>query len=73
MKAIINREQTFGTINGVITKNNEIQSLINQHLKAGTARKLVDTDTTLMYELGEHPTCNMHPIFEQLLKPFVIK
>ena len=53
MKAIINREQTFGTLNGVITKNDEIRKVVNQHLKQGTAKLLVDTEETLMYELGE--------------------
>jgi len=52
-KAIINRNETFGTLNGVITKNSEILSLVNKHIKQGTAKKLVDNDETLMYELGE--------------------
>lgn len=72
MKAIINRTQTFGTLNGVITKNEEIRKVVNQHLKQGTAKLLVDTEETLMYELGEQtPSSNMHPIFEQALKPFM--
>jgi len=53
MKAIINRTKTFGTLNGVITKNEEIRKVVNQHLKQGTAKLLVDTEDTLMYELGE--------------------
>lgn len=74
MKAIINREQNLGTLNGVITKNDEIRKVINQHLKQGSAKLLVDTDETLMYELGEqNPNSNMHSIFEQALKPFGIK
>ena len=74
MKAIINREQNFGTLNGVITKNDEIRKVVNQHLKQGTAKLLVDTEETLMYELGEQKTnSNMHPIFEQALKPFGIR
>ncbi len=52
MKAIINRKQTFGTLNGVITINDVIRKVINQHLKQGTAKLLVDTEDTLMYELG---------------------
>jgi hypothetical protein len=73
MKAIINRTQTFGTLNGVIAKNEEIRSVINHHLKQGTAKLLVDTEETLMYELGEQkPNSNMHPIFEGALKPFGI-
>jgi hypothetical protein len=72
MKAIINRQQTFGTLNGVITKNDEIRKVVSQHLKQGTAKLLVDTEETLMYELGEQkPNSNMHPIFEQALKPFM--
>jgi len=73
MKAIINKDGNFGTLNGVITKSSEIQTVINQHLKNGTAKKLIDTETTLMYELGEKPISNLHPIFEQALKPFGIK
>ena len=74
MKAIINREQNFGTLNGVITKNDEIRKVVNQHLKQGTAKLLVDTEETLMYELGFcSPNSNMHPIFEQALKPFGIR
>jgi len=49
MKAIINRGKEFGTINGVITKNSEIQKLITSNLKSGNAVKLIDTDSTLMY------------------------
>ena len=52
MKAIINRNGTFGTLNGVITENSKIQSEINKGLKSGTAKKLIDTDETLMYELN---------------------
>lgn len=74
MKAIINRTSNFGTLNGVITKNEEIRKVVNQHLKQGTAKLLVDTEETLMYELGEQkPNSKLHPIFEQALKPFGIK
>ena len=54
MKAIINKESNFGTLNGVIKSNSEIQTEINKHLKVGTAKKLIDTDETLMYELNEN-------------------
>jgi hypothetical protein len=70
-KAIINRNETFGTLNGVITKNSEILSLVNKHIKQGTAKKLVDNDETLMYELGEQSP--IHPIILESLKPFGIK
>lgn len=74
MKAIINRDQNFGTLNGVITKNSEIQTVVNQHLRQGTAKLLVDTEQTLMYDLVEQkPQSNMNPIFEQALKPFGIR
>jgi hypothetical protein len=53
MKAIINRIENFGTLNGVITKNDEIRKVVNQHLKQGTAKLIVDTEETLMYELYE--------------------
>ena len=74
MKAIINRKENFGTLNGVITKNEEIRKIVNQHLKKGNAKLLVDTEDTLMYDLlEENKVSNMHPIFEQALKPFGIK
>jgi hypothetical protein len=53
MKAIINRNGNFGTLDGVIVSNSEVNKAIIKHLKAGTAKKLVDTDETLMYRLGE--------------------
>ena len=53
MTAIINRESRFGTLNGVIKSNAEIQKMVFAHLKQGTAKKLVDTPETLMYELIE--------------------
>lgn len=53
MKAIINRNSTFGTLDGVITKNTDIQKLIIENLKKGTAKKLVDTAETLMYLLND--------------------
>lgn len=52
MKAIINRKSNFGTLNEVITNNDEIRKLINENLKTGTAIKLIETEETLMYELG---------------------
>lgn len=74
MKAIINREQNYGTLNGVITKSDEIIKVVNQYLKQGTAKLLVDTEETLMYELGiKKPDSNMHPIFQEALKPFGIR
>lgn len=50
-KAIINKGKQFGTIDGVITKSSDIMSLVFKHLKNGTAKKIVDTDETLFYEL----------------------
>lgn len=74
MKAIINRNETFGTLNGVITKNEQIRTIVNQHLKEGKAKLLIDTEDTLMYELGDSkPNSNMHPIFQEALKPFGIQ
>ncbi len=74
MKAIINRLQNFGTLNGVITKNDEIRKVVNQNLKQGTAKLLIETEETLMYELGEQkPNSIMHPIFSEILKPYGIK
>lgn len=51
MKAIINRNETFGTLNGVLTKNEQIRTVVNQHLKQGNAKLLIDTIDTLMYDL----------------------
>lgn len=51
IKAIINRSLTFGTLNGVIKPNSEIMSIVNKAIKNGTAKKLIDTEETLMYEL----------------------
>jgi hypothetical protein len=52
MKAIINRELNFGTLNGVITPNTEIYKVVFSHLKKGTAKLVLDSDETLMYILG---------------------
>ena len=71
MKAIININEKFGTLDGVFTEVSEIRSKINQHLKNGTAKKLIDTDETVMYYLDETKS-NMHPIFAEALKPFGI-
>lgn len=73
MKAIINRQQNFGTLNGVITKNDEIRKVVNQNLKQGTAKLLVDTEETLMYELGEKPNSNLHPVFQDIFNSFGMK
>lgn len=51
MKIIINRQSEFGTLNGVITKNSQLHSLVNKGLKNGTAKKLIDNEETLMYEI----------------------
>jgi len=75
MKAIITRQKEYGTLNGVITKNDEIRKVVNQHLKLGTAKLLLDTDEILMYELEleeKKTSSNLNPIFEQALKPFKI-
>jgi len=53
MKAIINRNSNMSTLGGVLTNNTVIMKTINEHLKTGTAKLLIDTDETLMYELGE--------------------
>lgn len=74
MKAIVNKKQTFGTLDGVWTKNEEVMSVVNAHLKSGSAKLLVDTEETLMYELKEvEATPNIHPLFSQILKPFGIR
>ena len=73
MKAIINLNSNFGSLNGVIISNEQIRTIINQNLKNGTAKKLIDTEDTLMYELDSpDKKSNMHPIFVDALKPFGI-
>ena len=52
MKAIVNRDAKIGSIDGRFVKNEEVRDLIYKHLKQGTAKKIIDTDTTLMYILG---------------------
>lgn len=53
MKAIIIKNKKFGSLNGEIIRNSEILTKVNQHIKSGTARILIDTEDTLMYELNE--------------------
>lgn len=53
MKAIINRKENFGTLNGVVKHNREILTVVNRYLKKGSAILLIDTETVLMYELKE--------------------
>jgi len=60
MKAIINRGSEFGTLNEVITKNTIIQTVINNHLVHGTAKLLIDTENTLMYELDTNTEEDNH-------------
>ena len=52
MKAIVNRDSKFGWLDGKFVKNEEVRDAIFMHIKRGTAKKLIDTDTTLMYILG---------------------
>jgi len=52
LKAIINRLQKFGTLDGVIRLNSELNSLVIQKLKEGKAKLLIDTPETLMYEIS---------------------
>jgi len=49
--AIIHRGKGSSTLNGANLKTEKVLSEINRQLKAGTAKKLVDTENTLMYEL----------------------
>jgi len=58
MKIIINRQSEFGTLNGVITKNCELQSLVTKGLKNGTARKIIDNEQTLMYKIEPYNWIN---------------
>tara|TARA_R100000027_G_scaffold55112_1_gene44269 strand:+ start:2549 stop:2734 length:186 start_codon:yes stop_codon:yes gene_type:complete len=51
MKAVINKNKNFGTLDGVITENKSIRKMIYTHLKSGTAKLIVDNDETLMYNL----------------------
>jgi hypothetical protein len=53
MKAIINRNQNIGTLNGVIMTKKEVLHEVYKHLMQGTAKLVIDTEETLMYILGE--------------------
>ena len=53
MKAIVNRNAKFGWLDGKFVKNDEVHNAIYSHIKQGTAKKVIDTNTTLMYILGE--------------------
>jgi hypothetical protein len=48
---IINRNTTYGTLNGVIEKNEKLRSLIFKSLKQGKAKLIIDNEETLMYNL----------------------
>jgi hypothetical protein len=50
--AIVNRGQKFGMLFGVITKNEEIHSVIFKAIKEKRAEKIVDNDTTLVYKIN---------------------
>jgi hypothetical protein len=52
MKAIVNRDSKFGWLDGKFVKNEEVRDAIWMHIKQKTAKKIIDTDTTLMYILG---------------------
>jgi hypothetical protein len=52
MKAIINRGSKFGYLDGKFLKNEKVHDAIYIHLKKGTAKKIIDTENTLMYILG---------------------
>ena len=54
---IINRNSEFGTYNGIITKNEELRSILNKNPKSGSAKKIIDNDETLMYSVGD---CEHH-------------
>lgn len=51
IKAIINNGEKFGTLNGVITLNSEIRKIVALAIKENKAKKLIDTNETLMYEI----------------------
>ena len=50
--AIVNRGQKFGMLFGVITKNEDIHSVIFKAIKEKRAEKIVDNDTTLAYKIS---------------------
>ena len=49
--AIVIRGQKFGMLFGVITKNEEIHSVIFKAINEKRAKKIVDNDTTLAYKI----------------------
>lgn len=50
--AIVNRGQKFGMLFGVITKNEDIHSIIIKAIKEKRAEKIVDNETTLAYKIN---------------------
>lgn len=52
MKAIINIGEKLGSIDGVICDNAKIRTIINNALKLGLAKKIIDSETTLMYNIA---------------------
>ena len=50
--AIVNRGQKFGMLFGVITKNEEIHSVIFKAIKEKRAEKIVDSEYTLAYKIN---------------------
>ena len=53
MRAIINRGMKWGTLNGVIMFNTDIMKKVNEYLKQGKAKLLLDSEDTLMYLLQD--------------------
>lgn len=50
-RVVINKGETFGTLDRAILKNDELRTLVNKHLKQGTAQLVIDNDDTQMYRL----------------------
>lgn len=49
MTIIINRGAKFSTVNDLITRTDKAFKLVVQGVKNGTLRKVIDSETTLMY------------------------
>lgn len=52
MKIIIQRGQSFASVNGHLMPINEVNGILFKYLKLGNATKLIDTNETLMYEVN---------------------
>ena len=51
VRVIMDKNSGYGTINNVVTPNNECISLVIKFLKKGNAKLIIDTNDTIMYHI----------------------